>query len=155
VTAPLRLERSVNVRVSQDRAFRVWTEQVGLWWPPGHSATGEPGARMAFEAGVGGRLLETAPSGRLESWGEITRWDPPNTLAYTFFAGAPPGQPSQVEVTFQAVAPTLTRVLVTHRPGALPAEAWTGTVKGFVAGWAAALPSFASFIHESPSPEPS
>jgi len=145
------LIRTVDVGVSQARAFAVWTERVGMWWPPGHSMTGEAGARMAFEGEVGGRLVERAPSGREIAWGRILSWDPPLGLSYAFFAGAPPGGASEVEVQFEAVAEARTRVVVTHRPGSLAPEAWAGTVSGFEAGWAAALPSYSTFTNqESP-----
>jgi uncharacterized protein YndB with AHSA1/START domain len=144
------LERRIEVAVAPARAFSVWTQSVALWWPPGHSMTGEDGARMAFEGTAGGQLVEIAPSGRRAIWGHVLDWDPPGRLAYSFLAGAPAGTATEVEVRFEPLDPGLTRVVVTHRPGTVPAEAWTHTVDRFAVGWAALIPAYTRHLEDRP-----
>lgn len=142
------VHRTIEVSVSLRHAFAVWTEQVGLWWPPGHSLTGEANARMAFEGAIGGRLVETAPSGKQATWGRILAWEPPHRLAYSFFAGAPAGTASAVEIQFESLGDSTTRILVNHAQGSLSERAWSGSVAGFEAGWAAAIPAYTNHLEE-------
>lgn len=143
------LERVIDVQVPAARAFAVWTEHVGLWWPPRHSITGEPGARMSFEPGVGGRLLERAPSGEEVSWGRIRVREPPGRLVYSFLPGGGPDA-SEVEVCFQPRGTSGTRVVVHHRPGEMSAERWSGFVLRFERGWAALIPALTQHLESNP-----
>ena len=43
---PLRL--SFDVERPADHAFDVWTRDIGRWWPPDHTATGEPDLAQAY-----------------------------------------------------------------------------------------------------------
>jgi len=129
------VEREITLTVGPSRAFAVWTEHVGLWWPKGHSMSQEDGARMAFEAGVGGRLVEHAPSGRELVWGRVLRWEPPTALSFSFVPGSPPGKESEVDVTFAALDDGGTRVRVVHRPAVLTDAEWEHSVAKFARGW--------------------
>lgn len=82
---------TVQVPLSPARAFAVFTEETDLWWRRGprfRVAGREPG-RIYFEAGAGGRLLESfaTPSGeRVVETGRITEWTPGERLAFEWRA---------------------------------------------------------------------
>lgn len=94
-------------------AFRVWTEHIGTWWPPGHSVSGDPGLTVVMEPGVGGRILERTPAGDEHEWGRITEWDPPRALAYTWHLRFAPEEATDVRVTF-GPGPAGTEVRILH-----------------------------------------
>jgi uncharacterized protein YndB with AHSA1/START domain len=95
---PLRV--SVPIACPPEAAFRVFTESTGAWWPPGHTATGEPGSRIAIEAFVGGRFFERTAAGDEIEWGRILAWEPPRRLAYTWHLRADRADATEVWITF-------------------------------------------------------
>ncbi|MBI3714381.1 MAG: SRPBCC domain-containing protein [Betaproteobacteria bacterium] len=118
---------TVTVAVPPAEAFRLFTEDIDLWWrrgprfrsapssAPGSEATG---GIMHIEPGLGGRVFESYDTGDGERVIEIGRalaWDPPRRLLFEWrlsnFAAA---ERTEVEVTFQA-SPSGTRVTVVHR----------------------------------------
>jgi len=57
---------ALRVKASRERAFDVFTREIGLWWRPNDLFRFTPGppGRMAFEPWLDGRLTETDPQGR-------------------------------------------------------------------------------------------
>lgn len=53
-----------------------------MWWPRGHTASGDADAGVVLEPRAGGRIYERTSDGREVDWGEITLWDPPRRLGY-------------------------------------------------------------------------
>lgn len=108
---------ALRVKASRERAFDVFTREIGLWWRPNdlfRFAAGPPG-RMAFEPGLDGRLTETDPQGRSFEVGRITEWAPGERLAFTWRqANFAPDQLTEVEVRFDPAGDE-TRVTVEHR----------------------------------------
>lgn len=108
---------ALRVGASPERAFEVFTRDIGLWWRPNPMfafTPREPGA-MSFEPGPQGRLVETRAGGRVFEVGKVRVWSPPTRLVFgwrqaTFSAD----QDTEVEVRFEAVGPE-TRVTVEHR----------------------------------------
>ena len=104
------LRRGIVVDTDPGTAFVVFTEQIGRWWPvEGHSLYGA-GATVAF---TDGQIVERSPDGATAVWGTVTRWEPGQTVAFTWHPGRSPDQPSQVEVTFTAIG-AQTRVVLEH-----------------------------------------
>jgi hypothetical protein len=58
---PLTLEFTVGC--SPDHAFAVWATRTSMWWPHGHSVSGDPGLTVTFEPRPGGRIYERTPAG--------------------------------------------------------------------------------------------
>lgn len=91
------IHREILVNAVPERAFAVFTEDIGLWWPVGdHSVHGE-GATVAFADGA---IVETSASGVRSTWGEITRWEPGVALAMTWHPGKDHTDASSVTITF-------------------------------------------------------
>lgn len=113
---------ALRVRASPERAFEAFTREIGLWWRPNSMfqfTPRSPGV-LAFEPGVGGRFIETLPSGKVFEIGRISAWEPPadggaGRLVFGWRqATFQPGQGTEVEVRFEPAGPE-TRVTVEHR----------------------------------------
>jgi uncharacterized protein YndB with AHSA1/START domain len=93
----------IHVDCSPQDAFDRFTRDIHLWWPiQTHSVHGPQAASVAFEAYVGGRLLEISGDDDGEVWGSVTAWDAPNRLVFTWHVGRSPDTAQSVEVTFTA-----------------------------------------------------
>jgi uncharacterized protein YndB with AHSA1/START domain len=112
VAEPLRLQLEVGCSVAH--AFTVWTEGIDSWWPTDHTVSAEPGLRVVLEGRVGGRVYERTATGVEHDWGEVTVWEPPSRLAYTWFLRADRADATDVEITFAATAAG-TRIDIEHR----------------------------------------
>ena len=60
--------KSIEVRRTPEKAFRLFTQEISAWWPmKKHSrakdAAGEITVRVDFEQHVGGRIYETLNTG--------------------------------------------------------------------------------------------
>jgi hypothetical protein len=114
---------ALRVRARPERAFAVFTTEVGAWWRPNSMfqfTPRSPGV-LAFEPGEGGRFTETLPSGKVFEIGRIRVWAPPvdgqsdGRLVFGWRqATFAPDQDTEVEVRFEAVGEE-TRVTVEHR----------------------------------------
>lgn len=138
------VQRVITVHCAIATAFRVWTEQIDIWWPKNHSRSGDPNTVVVLEGRVGGRLYERDSAGREYHWGEIVAWEPPQRLVYHWYLGSSPEQPSLVVITFHAEAPTRTRVEVVHRGPELIGERWPIASPIFHAAYGHLLPAFAA-----------
>jgi hypothetical protein len=116
---------SLRVTATPERAFEVFTRDVGLWWRPNalfHFTPRSPGV-VSFEGELGGRFIETLPSGKAFEIGRITAWEPGVRLAFGWRqATFTPDQHTEVEVRFEPVGAE-TRITVDHRGwDTVPAE---------------------------------
>ncbi len=109
----------LSLRVPADPlcAFEVFTQEIGSWWQPSGlfqvSAAGD--GRLAFEPGVGGRLLTTFEDGSSFEIGRISAWEPGRRLVFAWRqASFSAEQSTEVEVGFEAVGDE-TRVSIEHR----------------------------------------
>jgi len=95
--APLVLQSEVAAGV--DHAFRTWTERPALWWPPGHTLSGDP-ASIVFEPRVGGQIYEVDRAGTELPWGRILLWEPPHRVEYSWHHFFPIDEATNVAVSF-------------------------------------------------------
>jgi uncharacterized protein YndB with AHSA1/START domain len=126
VIAPDRVRAATTVAVDPDTAFRVFTEEIDLWWKrdAAHRFGRGRSGRLRFEPGPGGRLVEEfGAAGDLYEVGRVRAWEPGGRLVFEFRALAfEPGQTTEVELRFERV-PGGTRVELEHRGwGALRAD---------------------------------
>jgi uncharacterized protein YndB with AHSA1/START domain len=111
---------SISVDVDIERAFRVFTEQMGTWWPPEHHINAAPMAAAIIEPRVGGRWYELGIDGSQCQWGVVLAWDPPHQLAVSWhldgdFRYDPAVErSSRVDVRFHAQDDGTTRVELEH-----------------------------------------
>ena len=112
-----RIMVALRVKATPERAFDVFTREVGLWWRPNamfQFTPRSPGA-LSFEPGPDGRFIETLPNGKVFEIGRIRAWEPPHRLVFGWRQAAfAPDQDTEVEVRFEVVGDE-TRVTVEHR----------------------------------------
>lgn len=112
---------TVGVAVPPAEAFRVFTEEVDLWWRRGRRFRNAPGDAgiVAIEPRLGGRLFEsfdTDGGERVVEMGRVLAWEPPHRLLLRWRAvNFAPHEHTEVEVLFEPGASGGTRVTVTHR----------------------------------------
>lgn len=111
---------ALRVPGSPERAFEVFTRDIGLWWRPNplfHFTPRGPGI-LAFEPpldGVPGRLVERLSTGKTFVIGDVRVWERGRRLVFGWRQAAfTPDQNTEVEITFEAVGDE-TRVTVEHR----------------------------------------
>lgn len=116
---------SLRVAASPERAFEVFTREIGSWWKPNQlfELTPRGDGVLRFEGEEGGRLVTTLPSGKEFEVGRIEAWRPGERLAFTWRqATFAEDQLTRVEVRFEPVGEE-TRVTVEHRGwDAIPQE---------------------------------
>ncbi len=112
VPAGDRARVSVLVRVPQNEAFRVFSEEIDQWWRRGRRF--RVGGIVHLEPHVGGRLFESVGE-RVVQTGRVTVWEPPSRLAFEWRAvNFAPHEWTLVEVSFEP-RPSGTMVTVTHQ----------------------------------------
>ena len=153
---PLRrppIRRSTLVRSSREHTFGVFVDTIGDWWPlQPYSLGGERVRAVAFDRREGGRVHETWDDGTERTWGHVLAWDPPAGFAMTWEVTP---VTTEVELTFRALGPALTKVDVEHRGWELTDDQFAGAATGYAAGWVAILASLAAAAapsdHDTPT----
>ncbi|HEX3540352.1 MAG TPA: SRPBCC domain-containing protein [Acidimicrobiales bacterium] len=91
------VRREVIVDAPPERAFAVFTDEIGRWWPMvGHSVYGATAA-VGFDDG---RIVERSAEGEQAVWGTVTKWDPGRVVSFTWHPGHDADRASAVTVTF-------------------------------------------------------
>jgi len=112
---------TVSVKAPIERAFRVFSEKFDSWWPREHKLGKAALDRAVLEPGVGGRWYERTVDGAECTWGAVLAWEPPRRLVLSWRINQEwqidedPAHASEIEVTFRAEGPKLTRVDIEHR----------------------------------------
>ncbi|MGE5292360.1 MAG: SRPBCC domain-containing protein [Micromonosporaceae bacterium] len=162
--APLRpppVRQSTLVRSDISHTFDTFVRTIGTWWPvQPFSAGRERVSDITIERCSGGRVYETWHDGTVVDWGELRAWEPPSRFVMSW-SGTP--VETEVELTFSALGPALTRVAVEHRGWealseeqlaedcALPGGYRSGA---YATGWARILACLASAAEASHPAEP-
>jgi uncharacterized protein YndB with AHSA1/START domain len=117
--APVR--KSVTVRAGVEKAFRVFTAEIGAWWPASHHIGKSPMTTTVVEGHADGRCYSEHADGTEADWGRVIVWEPPHRLVMAWQV-SPTWQyepdlarSSEVEVTFTPEEDGSTRVELEHR----------------------------------------
>ena len=115
------VRKTVTVKASAERAFRVFTEEYDSWWPRSHHIGKSPMKKAIIESRAGGRCYTEQADGTDCDWGTVTVWEPPRRFVMawqiTHEWGYEPNlsKASEVEVRFIPQADGSTRVELEHR----------------------------------------
>ena len=101
MTEPLSI--TFDVDCSPEHAFDVWTSRIDTWWPRDHTV--RQAVAVVLQRHLGGRIYERDADGVEHDWGEITAWEPPSRLAYSWHIGRSAGEATDVEIRFVAGDP--------------------------------------------------
>jgi uncharacterized protein YndB with AHSA1/START domain len=109
---------AVLVRVPQQQAFRIFTEEIDAWWRGGLKyRMGKRRSVVHLEPKLGGRLFESFETGsgsHVKETGRVTCWEPPSRLVLEWRAvNFAPDEKTVVEVLFESSA-SGTLVTVRH-----------------------------------------
>ena len=69
---------SITVEAPIERAFTVFTEGIGTWWPPEHHILQGELAEMVFEPHEGGHVYDRAVDGSECRWARVLAYEPPS-----------------------------------------------------------------------------
>ena len=95
------VRRSVVVPCDPAKAFTLFTDEIGQWWPTAtHSVGLADTTAVTVEPRVGGEVREHLRSGATSTWGTVTAWDPPAELAMTWHPGYGADQATDLRVRF-------------------------------------------------------
>ena len=140
---------SVDVKASATRAFELFTQHMGAWWPRGKTPAGKPHVDLVIEPRKNGRWFERDADGNEAQWGQVLAWEPPRRLLlgwqlnhnFRFDADLL----LEVEILFKELSGGGTRVSLEHRDlerlGA-EAEAFAGKIQS---GWRERIGNFAQY----------
>jgi uncharacterized protein YndB with AHSA1/START domain len=138
-TATLTVRKTIRVELPPERAFALFTAEIGRWWPTAtHSIHQADTAAVVFEGREGGRVYEVSTSGRQADWADVVAWDPPSRFVLAWRVN--PDRPlTEVEVRFTEEG-SATRVELEHR--GWPEETARDGYDGYGKGWDVVLAGY-------------
>lgn len=129
------IRKVVTVPLSQNAAFKLFTEGMGTWWPAlTHSVAQSTATTAGMDARIGGEIYEQTDAGRV-TWGTISAWDAPDGFASTWHPGYGSELATQLTVRFIAEGPSTTRVELEHRGWEVHGEDAEERYQGYTTGW--------------------
>jgi len=109
--------KELLISVDAKRAFEVFTQDIGRWWPlASHSisaSAGKTARGVSMTPGVGGSIVEIMHAGTKATWGVITQWEAGVSLAFTWHLRRPEAEQTHVRVEFSQQG-TGTKVRLVH-----------------------------------------
>ena len=115
------VRKTITVRSTPERAFRVFTEEMDSWWPRTHHIGASPMKRVVVSPEPGGEIYTEQEDGTVCPWASVKLWEPPHRFIM-YWQVSPEWQYepdlahcSEVEVTFTAIGASETRVDLEHR----------------------------------------
>lgn len=106
--------KSLTVHCPVERAFTVFTREIGTWWPTDtHAQRAGEVQEVVWEEHQGGEVYEIATGGERGRWATVLWWEPPHRLMIAWQVN-PERLGTEVEVRFTE-APEGTRVDLEHR----------------------------------------
>jgi uncharacterized protein YndB with AHSA1/START domain len=117
---PNSVRKVISVKAPRAIAWRVFTEQMGTWWPLAVYKIGKTNAVDAvIEPRIGGRWYERGGDGSTCDWGTVLSWEPQTRLVLSWDITADwqpdPSVKTEIEVRFIAEGEDATRVELEHR----------------------------------------
>ena len=101
---PAPVRKSIRVDAPSKRAFDVFTNGIGRWWPASHKIGPADLDRPIIEPREGGRWYERDVDGTECEIGKVVVWDPPSRVVLAWQLGPEwkynPDLITEVEVTF-------------------------------------------------------
>ncbi len=115
------VRRTLIVEVPIEKAFQVFTEPMGKWWPASHHVGGKPFQDILVDPRAGGRWYEINAEGAECIWGTVLAWEPPKKVVLSWHLqpdwsfDADMARASEVALEFVAEGRESTRVEFEHR----------------------------------------
>jgi uncharacterized protein YndB with AHSA1/START domain len=114
----MKVSHTLTVRAPVERAFAVFTDGFGSWWPATHHLGDSELADAIIEPRAGGRWYERNADGSECDWGHVIAWEPPRRVLLAWQLDADwrydPDLITEVDVRFEPDGDG-TRVTFEHR----------------------------------------
>ena len=148
------VQSEIIVDAPIERAFAVFTDGIGSWFPSEYNLLAVDIAERVFEPQVGGQVYDVGVDGTECRWGRVLAYDPPNRVVFSWDIDprwqieSDPERTSEVEVRFTSEAPERTRVELEHRNLERHGDGWESArdaLRG-EGGWEWCLGRFAAHL---------
>ena len=147
-------QTSIVVDAPIERAFSVFTEGIGTWFPAEYNLLSVDIAERVFEPRVGGRIYDRGTDGSECHWARVLAYEPPARVVFSWDISpqwqieADPEKTSEVEVLFISEGPERTRVELEHRHLDRHGDGWEQTRDSIAGdgGWPGCLRTFAEAL---------
>ncbi|HUO74160.1 MAG TPA: SRPBCC family protein [Solirubrobacteraceae bacterium] len=129
-TAATSVQTSITVEAPIERAFSIFTDGIGTWWPPEHHILQAELAEMVFEPFEGGNIIDRGTDGSESRWARVLAFEPPERVLFSWDISlawqieTDHEKTSEVEVRFTAEGPNRTHVALEHRNIDRHGEGW-------------------------------
>jgi uncharacterized protein YndB with AHSA1/START domain len=149
---------SIVVEAAPERAFTVFTAEMGTWWPPEHHLLEAELSETVFEPRVGGRIYDKGVDGSECTWARVLAYEPPDRVVFSWDIGldwkieTEHARTSEVELRFVPDGPERTRVELEHRHLERHGEGWEAMrdAVGSPQGWGVGMRRFAAYVGGRP-----
>ena len=148
------VQTSIVVDAPIDRAFDVFTDGIGSWWPPDQHLLEAPLAGMVFEPRVGGHIYDRGTDGSECRWARVLAYEPPSRVVFSWDISlewkieTDPERTSEVEIRFIPEGDDQTRLELEHRNLDRHGPGWENmrTAVSSPRGWNRGLTAFAEHM---------
>jgi uncharacterized protein YndB with AHSA1/START domain len=148
------VQAQIVVDAPIERAFAVFTDGIGSWFPSEYNLLATEIAERVFEPREGGHVYDRGTDGSECHWARVLSYEPPDRVVISWDIGpqwqieTDPEKTSEVEVRFISEGPGRTRVELEHRHLDRHGEGWEHTrdAVGGEGGWTGALAAFATRV---------
>ena len=142
------LRKQLKVGLSQEQAFRLFTEGIHKWWPLlTHSVGEEQADSCYFEGWVGGRVMEVLKDGSESEWAKVLQWKPFESFKLHWYPGREPDTAQEVTVTFREMEGG-TLVELVHVGWETLGDRAQATRAGYDSGWDFVLAKYVVYATE-------
>ncbi len=148
------VQAQIMVDAPIERAFSVFTDDIGSWFPSEYNLLETEIAERVFEPREGGHVYDRGTDGSECHWARVLSYEPPDRVVISWDIGpqwqieTDPEKTSEVEVRFISEGPGRTRVELEHRHLDRHGPGWEGVRDGVAddAGWPLYLAKYADVV---------
>ena len=131
--------KTLEVPCDEARAFEIFANQVGTWWPLAKNTvsamSGGVAQSVTIEPRVRGRIYEIGEDGKEHHWGNVTVFDPGSRLTLDWHINSPASEATEVDVVFTSIGENRTRVQLTYHRWEALGERADQMREGYNNGW--------------------
>ncbi len=142
------VRKTLHVEVPVEKAFQIFTQRMGAWWPASHHVGKTPFRDVIVEPKAGGRWYEINVEDVEIDWGSVVAYEPPKRVVLgwhlqpDFHFDADPAKASEVVLEFVKEGPEKTRVEFEHRHLERHGEGWQKLAADVNGGWDTVLAGY-------------
>ena len=148
------VRQTITVDAPIERAFSVFTDGIGEWFPAEYNLLDADIAERVFEPRVGGSIRDRGTDGSECRWGRVLAYEPPDRVVFSWDITpqwqieTDPARTSEVEVRFTAEGDGRTRVELEHRNLDRHGDGWEQSRDSVAGdgGWPGCLRRFAEHV---------